>query len=363
MSLDPTASNPAPSEVQPQVVQPPAADPAPQEAAAVKEEAFKGPSFDDLKAKHPEIADDLTRLDASHRELHKRKMDEAKARQAELEAEVERYKGAAPAVPSSPLDIATLKRMVSGEDIVTSEEVAPPARPDFKAVVEEKIKAKGDAVLTDTAALAEILSDAVTAAYEKATSDSLDYYLRREKAAVKKLYDPVVQAHEAAAREEAVQRAVAEVRRLPGMDNDTAFDTVYDAMEKAGRVGVDGFKLTYAEMLAQNPAWVRPPAPKEPEVVVRPAPTVTPPVTPTPAPAPKQPTPIELAEMLSATAGSGVRAATRAPGVTIGTRPSRLEELMQDPAYLAEVSVDDGRAEWERHRDAQRRRNFSLGRS
>ena len=349
MSLDPTPVNP------PAVVeQPPAADapvvaePAP---VAAPQEPFKGPSFDDLKAKHPESAEDLTRLDASHRELHKRALAEAKAREERLQGEVERLKGATPV--ASPLDMATLKRMVAGEDVVDG--VAPAPRPDFRAVVEEKIKAKGDAVLTDTSALAEILSETIAAAYEKATADAVDFYTRREKAAVKKLYEPVVQAHEASEREAAVQRAVAEVRQLPGMNDDAAFDTVYDAMEKAGREGVDGFRLTYAEMLSKNPGWTKPPAPKEPEVVVRP--TQPPPVA-APKAEPKAPTMMEMAEMLSATASTGSRAATRAPGATIGNRPSKVEELMMDPSYVAEVTADDGRAAWERARDAQRKRGI-----
>lgn len=347
--LDPTSTNPAPPQEPPVVATPEPQAVADPPQADPETPQVKGPSWDDLKARHPESADDLTRLDASHREMHKRAVESHKA-------EVARLEEAAKARPATALDMDTLRRMVAGEDVVGGD-VALPEAPDFRGVVAETIKAKGDAVLTDTEALVDVLTTAMSLAYQKATEGSIEYVKAREKSAIKSLYEPVVKAHEQSEMEAVVQRAVDEVRRLPGMATDTAFDAVYDAMTAAGRKGVDGFKATYAEMLVQHPEWTRPQAPKEPEVVVRPTASAAPPPPPAPAP-PKEPTVLDLARSMSAATGGGARVATRAPGATTGKTPTRIEEVMSDPAYLAEVSVNDGRAEWERHRDAQRKRGF-----
>lgn len=339
-----------PTPVQPDVVvapvepvAPPAvADPPPAEPA--QKGPFAGPSWEDLKARHPESADDLTRLDASHREVNKATAAERDRLAAEL---------ASAKQPTAPAAAISYLRQFAGideGDPFADLKVDRPARPDFKTKAKEKLTAAGEAALTDPDVLAGVVAEMVEFAYDQSFDHAIDFKTRRDRAMTEKLYRPQFEAEQERAREAAAEAVVKELQRLPGMADEAELDKVYDAMVAKGRKGAEGFRATYAEMLPDNAAWTAPPKPAasaSPVAAAAPPPVVV-----------KRPTPAEEARAHSAALmGGPSRVATRvvSPNLETGTK-GRIAALAADPTFQAEISVDDGRAPWERALKAAERR-------
>lgn len=331
---DPTQSTPVAveQEAPPVVETPPVVE--------AKADPFKGPSFDDLKARHPESADDLTRLDTSHREMHKRAMEEAEREKAELRAR---------ATSPQEAQIAYLRRMADGDPYEGIEAPSLEA-PDFLGLAKAKAAEKGEALLTSPDAIAELVAELTSTAYSKGREHAVAEKAARDKALAKKMLEPIEAEHNERARIQAVEAAVKDLQRLPGMKDQKAFDAVYDAMEAKGLTGTAGFRQVYTEMLVEHPEWTAPPAPvasatPDPVVVTRPA--------------PKQPTPQETAAQYSAAFRPTSRPAARSvlPTTRSQSSPDQVAVLMNDPSVQAEIAagVANGRANWEVANDVMRR--------
>ena len=315
------------------------------EVAAEPAATDSGPSWDDIRKRHPESADDLKRLESSLRTMHERRLQEERARQPAAPAATEQ-----PAAPTIPTFVRRLMGVEEGDPYEGID--TPTEAPDFDEIVGDV----PEEALADPAKMKATLAAITAKIYARAVEDADARHRKMGAEITKRMYAPIIEAQAKAELEAKGKSVAARLQEsLPGMKDEGAFKSVLAEFNARGLKGEQAFRAVYTEMLPKNPDWLQPKAAPVPDASAAPAPAVV--ARPAPKPAPVDPNAAARAASMAALSGkrpSGSKASITIPS-TLSTAESAAQFARHPEIRAAMAASADEGPSWRRVANAQKK--------